>query len=81
MMYSGSLIIIITLHSEQGAHSNEVTAYSGEYEVTEECSEVDFCKKNIHGYRTKWSQHGYFQFTEPERIKPNQRIIVKKKVN
>ena len=34
----------------------------------------------IAGYRKEWIRYGYFEFTDCEKIKPNQRVIVQKKV-
>lgn len=75
------LNIYYNLLKNEGAMSEEVTAYTKLHEVECECNEVDFAKAHIEGFQDEWRQHLYFEFTKQEYIKPHQRVIVMKKAS
>ena len=49
------------------------------FDVPHACIESEFIKQKIPGYSVDWIRYGYFEFTKPECIQPNQNIIVVKK--
>ena len=57
-----------------------ITAYTKEMTVDRKCKEVTLMKNKIVAYKKEWIRYGYFEFTGSEVIKPNQRIMVQKKV-
>ena len=64
-----------------GARSKVLTAYWKKFPVTKECRESAFLRENVSGYQPEWICYGYTQFTKPEYVKPNQRVIVIKKAS
>ena len=66
-----------------GARSRDITAtaFWKPYDVTETCKQSEFATKYIPKYSSEWLRYCYFEFTKSEHIKPNQRVIVLKKVS
>jgi hypothetical protein len=49
-------------------------------DVVDDCNILKFAEKQMPGFQETWICYLYFQFTDPEKITPYQRIIIQKKV-
>ena len=58
---------------------DEVREYYAIYDVHENCNMESFGSHEIPGFTTKRG-YGYYEFTEPEYIKPHRNVILKDKV-
>ena len=74
--------LILHISCNEGARSKVITrtAYWKTFDVARECKVSTYMKEMMSEYSVDWIQYGYYEFADYEYIKPDQRIIVLKKV-
>ena len=61
---------------------NRIDAHYSIHEIPEHCDDTleSYGKRHVPGFRSE-SGYGYFEFTEPEYLKPHKNVILMDKVN
>ena len=56
-------------------------AYFKHKPVTKQCNVFEYAEEVMPGFQEIWIRYLYFQFTDQEDVRPDQRIIVQKKAS